>query len=273
MSETLLQWSYIYIYMHHPRHRTAHTTVYGALDGMRNSSSMKDRSHNPPHHEQRRSTPAILYKKRKKSFLLDAQRSNILRPTHTHTHTRAHYLVLELGGVAPADGHHGAVDVELADDGAAVPQLRAERGAPALAQPQQPDEDVLLWVLVRQERLPAPVGSVVTANQFDLRRQRNTARVDGDIFDDISVTEHWLEREIAEWVHHMRDRSKDPSHHEQTLIPQSYISLRIILILLKLVPSAKLVNGVRNEKYGITVSMFTRSGQVRSWQVRSGQSV
>ena len=29
--------------------------------------------------------------------------------------------------------------------------------------------------------------------------------------------EHWLEREIAQWVHPMKDRSDDPSHHEQTL--------------------------------------------------------
>ena len=39
------------------------------------------------------------------------------------------------------------------------------------------------------------------------------------------VVEHWLEREIAQWVHHMKDRSEDPSHHERTLLPRSYISL------------------------------------------------
>ena len=39
------------------------------------------------------------------------------------------------------------------------------------------------------------------------------------------VVEHWLEREIAQWVHPMKDRSDDPSHHEQMLLPQSYISL------------------------------------------------
>ena len=33
--------------------------------------------------------------------------------------------------------------------------------------------------------------------------------------------EHWLEREIAQWVHPMKDRSDDPSHHEQTLLPRS----------------------------------------------------
>ena len=39
------------------------------------------------------------------------------------------------------------------------------------------------------------------------------------------VVEHWLEREIAKWVHSMKDRSDDPSHHERTLLPRSYISL------------------------------------------------
>ena len=41
------------------------------------------------------------------------------------------------------------------------------------------------------------------------------------------VVEHWLEREIAQWIHPMKDRSDDPSHHERTLLPRSYISLRI----------------------------------------------
>ena len=39
------------------------------------------------------------------------------------------------------------------------------------------------------------------------------------------VVEHWLEREIAQWVHSMKDRSDNPSHHERTLLPRSYISL------------------------------------------------
>ena len=39
------------------------------------------------------------------------------------------------------------------------------------------------------------------------------------------VVEHWLEREVAQWVHPMKDRSDDPSHHERTLLPRSYISL------------------------------------------------
>ena len=40
------------------------------------------------------------------------------------------------------------------------------------------------------------------------------------------VVEHWLERETAQWVHAMEDRSDDPSHNERTLLPRSYISLR-----------------------------------------------
>ena len=31
--------------------------------------------------------------------------------------------------------------------------------------------------------------------------------------------------QTAQWVHPMKDRSDDPSHHERTLLPWSYISL------------------------------------------------
>ena len=31
------------------------------------------------------------------------------------------------------------------------------------------------------------------------------------------VMGHWLEREIAQWVHPMKDRSDNPLHHERTL--------------------------------------------------------
>ena len=44
------------------------------------------------------------------------------------------------------------------------------------------------------------------------------------------VVVHWLEREIAQWVHPMKDRSDDPSHHERTLLPRSYISLLCVLL-------------------------------------------
>ena len=39
------------------------------------------------------------------------------------------------------------------------------------------------------------------------------------------VVDHWLEREIAQYIHPMKDRSDDLSHHERTLLPRSYISL------------------------------------------------
>ena len=41
------------------------------------------------------------------------------------------------------------------------------------------------------------------------------------------VVEHWLEREIAQWVHPMKDRSDNPPHHERTLLPRNYISLPV----------------------------------------------
>ena len=47
------------------------------------------------------------------------------------------------------------------------------------------------------------------------------------------VVEHWLEREIDQWVHPMKDRSDDPSHHERTLSPRSYISLPCAVRCLK----------------------------------------
>ena len=30
------------------------------------------------------------------------------------------------------------------------------------------------------------------------------------------VVDHWLEQEIAQWVHPIKDRSDDPPHHERT---------------------------------------------------------
>ena len=43
------------------------------------------------------------------------------------------------------------------------------------------------------------------------------------------VVEHWLEREIAQWVHPMKDRSDDPLHHERTLLPQSLLHSNYVL--------------------------------------------
>ena len=43
------------------------------------------------------------------------------------------------------------------------------------------------------------------------------------------VVDHRREREIAQCINPMKDRSDDPSHHERTLLPQSYISLPLII--------------------------------------------
>lgn len=72
--------------------------------------------------------------------------------------------MLELAGVSAADGDNAAVDVELADDGGAAFELGSKGLRRAAPQTQQADQDVLLWVLVRQEGLPAPIGYVVSSH-------------------------------------------------------------------------------------------------------------
>ena len=42
------------------------------------------------------------------------------------------------------------------------------------------------------------------------------------------VMEYLLEREIAQCVHPMKDRSDDPSDHEQTLLPQRATSRSLV---------------------------------------------
>ena len=57
------------------------------------------------------------------------------------------------------------------------------------------------------------------------------------------VVEHGLEREIAQWVQPMKDRSDDVSHHERTLLPRSYISFLILIQFLTYFVSH---NSIRN---------------------------
>ena len=51
------------------------------------------------------------------------------------------------------------------------------------------------------------------------------------------VVEHWLEREISQWVHPMKDRSDDPSHHERTFnlwaTSRSRVCLRLNSLFVK----------------------------------------
>lgn len=78
------------------------------------------------------------------------------------------HLMLELAGVSAADGDDAAVNVQLAHDGHASFQLRPERLWGAATQTQQANQDVLLWILVGQEGLPATVGGVIPPNQLHL---------------------------------------------------------------------------------------------------------
>ena len=77
------------------------------------------------------------------------------------------------------------------------------------------------------------------------------------------VVEHWPEREITQWVHPMKDRSDDPSHHERTLLPWSYISLpvknkryRIIVFVLQV--DALLLVVIHSSRLTIQRKDFTR---------------
>ena len=55
------------------------------------------------------------------------------------------------------------------------------------------------------------------------------------------VVEQWLEREIAQWLHPMKDRSDDSSHHERMLLPQSYISLLTEEFMVQLCPCEEII--------------------------------
>ena len=72
-----------------------------------------------------------------------------------------------------------------------------------------------------QHRLLFPISSKVSficIIPFPDRITHTTAFV-------TPVVENWLKREIAQWVHPMKNRSNDPSRHERTILPRSYISL------------------------------------------------
>ncbi len=78
---------------------------------------------------------------------------------------RAEALVLKLGRVPPAHGHHGPVDVQLSDD-ALARELGTVGLGRAVPEAQEADEDVLLGVFVGEERLPAAVGVVVASDEL-----------------------------------------------------------------------------------------------------------
>ena len=87
------------------------------------------------------------------------------------------HLMLELSWIARVHWDGRAVDMKFAYDRAAALQLRAVGVVGALAQAQQPHQDILLRILVRQERLPATVRRVVTADQLHLVGHSRTINV------------------------------------------------------------------------------------------------
>ena len=80
-------------------------------------------------------------------------------------------------------------------------------------------------LIVRKETCCRHIGYSYRLTARVLNMHHPTDRIAHTTAFNTPVVEHWLEREIAQWVHHMKDRSDDPSHHERTLLPQSYISL------------------------------------------------
>ena len=91
------------------------------------------------------------------------------------------------------------------------------------------------------------------------------------------IVEHWLEREIAQWVHPIKDRSDDPSHHERTLLPRSYISFPIVIAnITKLYLAPKCSSGVRafahgamgrriDPSWGGPIELFLVSTSLHDW--------
>eukprot|EP01139_Manchomonas_bermudensis_P009797 Amastigsp_a339562_118.p2 type:complete len:255 gc:universal Amastigsp_a339562_118:1515-751(-) len=90
--------------------------------------------------------------------------------------------MLKLCRVASVDRHRRAVHMQLTDNrdlAGSARELWAERKLGALAEAQEPNEDVLRGVLVREESLPAAVCGVVAADELDRVRAHGVV----DLFD------------------------------------------------------------------------------------------
>ena len=68
------------------------------------------------------------------------------------------------------------------------------------------------------------------------------------------VVEHWLKREIAQWVHSVKDRSVDPSHHE--LSPCDLISWMIILANMNFNRIYEFAKTILKTELGFILSVF-----------------
>mmetsp|Transcript_36784 Transcript_36784/g.65867 ORF Transcript_36784/g.65867 Transcript_36784/m.65867 type:complete len:279 (-) Transcript_36784:670-1506(-) len=119
---------------------------------------------------------------------------------------RPEALVLEHVVVAGGHSDRRPIDVELPNDGAAPLEFRLSVGRPPSAppQPEQPHQNVLLRVLIRQEGLPPAVGSVVPPNQLHRVRPHlmvkvlNAALARADVATLQPQLSHASQRELAQ---------------------------------------------------------------------------
>ena len=65
--------------------------------------------------------------------------------------------------------------------------------------------------------LPPTYDTLIDYQQWFFYLHHPTDRITHTTAFVTPVVEHWLEREIAQWLHPMKDRSDDLSHHERTL--------------------------------------------------------
>merc|ERR1712037_391831 len=77
---------------------------------------------------------------------------------------------LELCWVPGGHRNDAAVHMELSDNRTAPLKLRPVALLRELPEPEEADEDVLLWVFVAEEGFPTPIGCVVPPHQFNLIR-------------------------------------------------------------------------------------------------------
>lgn len=78
--------------------------------------------------------------------------------------------MLELVGVSCVNRDHRSVNVKFSYQGAFWTKFRPEGVWAAFPQAKQTDKNVLLWILVRNEGLPAFIGNIISTNQLNVLR-------------------------------------------------------------------------------------------------------
>ena len=76
------------------------------------------------------------------------------------------------------------------------------------------------------------------------------------------VVEYWLEHEIAQWVHPMKYRSDDPSHHERTLLSWYWAAPRYSSVVERLLIVRWVVGSI---PHGGLVELFLVPALLHEW--------